>query len=201
MNDTCFDMVLSFHCITQYVFCQVLYKIFVCYNRVMVTAKIITNHIFRHDKKADILHSSGYARAQSGDNIGAASGTSFNVRRGIEEHRKFIKGYRNSKIMNDFYGVERAKYFRANSMDKQKQADNDSSQKNPVNSAMRRAQYKASDSRQRGKYGAMKMPGDSGAPSSSKTPGVGAANAPSGSRGAILPNAKAPQIPTHFGGI
>ena len=83
------------------------------YNRLMINAKlnakILTEHIFKHDKKQDLLHSSGYAQVQNGATMGASSAESFTERQKIDENRRFVKGYRNSRIMNEFYGVHRAR--------------------------------------------------------------------------------------------
>lgn len=51
------------------------------------------------DKKEDIFHSSAYAKAQSGGNIGAASSESYNVRVNIGQNRTKIKGYGDSELM------------------------------------------------------------------------------------------------------
>ena len=51
------------------------------------------------DKKEDIFHSSGYAKAQNGSNIGAASVEPYKVRVNIGQHRRIVKGYRDSEIM------------------------------------------------------------------------------------------------------
>ena len=47
----------------------------------------------------DVLHSSAYAGAQNGESFGAASAESFRQRQSIEEQRKFVRGYRNSRII------------------------------------------------------------------------------------------------------
>ena len=69
----------------------------------------LLKYVMRHDDRSDMMHSSGYAKAQNGSSFGAAGGTSFSERKNIEERRKYVQGYRNSKIMNSFYGVERAR--------------------------------------------------------------------------------------------
>ena len=49
-------------------------------------------------KKADVVHSSGYAKAQNAGGIGAAGTSSFEQRMKIEGNRAKIKGYRDSAI-------------------------------------------------------------------------------------------------------
>lgn len=48
--------------------------------------------------KKDFLHTSIYAKAQSGSGIGAASTESFEKRKKIEKNRETIRGYRDSLI-------------------------------------------------------------------------------------------------------
>ena len=84
----------------------------VWYNMVMVTNPLI-HRVMKVKNKAKVFHSSGYARAQSGENFGAAGGMgeSFKVRQTIEEKRKFVRGYNNAKIMNEAYAFERARSY------------------------------------------------------------------------------------------
>lgn len=66
----------------------------------------------RGEKRAeDVLHSSGFARVQNGDNIGTASGESFDERRAIDEHRRFVKGYQNARLVRGAYTAERARTY------------------------------------------------------------------------------------------
>ena len=51
------------------------------------------------DKKEDIFHSSGYAKAQSGSSIGAASSESYQVRVNLSQRRRTVQGYNRSEIM------------------------------------------------------------------------------------------------------
>lgn len=51
------------------------------------------------DKKEDVFHSSGYAKAQNGGNIGAASSESYAVRVNVNQHRQVVRGYRDSELM------------------------------------------------------------------------------------------------------
>lgn len=51
------------------------------------------------DNKGDFLHSSGYAKAQNGSSMGAASTQSFEDRMKMEKNRRKIRGYNDSRIM------------------------------------------------------------------------------------------------------
>lgn len=51
------------------------------------------------DDKQDVFHSSEYARAQSGDTMGASSTESFQVRVNINQNRTRIRGYNDSRIV------------------------------------------------------------------------------------------------------
>ena len=75
--------------------------------------KIAIDYAMKHVDKGEVFHSSGYAQAQSGGNMGTAAGAdaSFAARQALEQQRKYIQGYRNSRIMNSFYGVQRAKNY------------------------------------------------------------------------------------------
>ena len=64
-------------------------------------------------KVEDAMHSSGYAVAQNGGNFGAVDTTTFAERKKIEEQRKFIQGYRNSKIATGIKGMPKAKTYTA----------------------------------------------------------------------------------------
>ena len=69
-------------------------------------------YVMKDDKKSEILHSSVYAQAQSGENIGAAAGgIDVAKRNALEKQRKFVKGYRDSSLMQGVRGVEHAKKF------------------------------------------------------------------------------------------
>ena len=83
-----------------------------CYN-ISMREKIAIDYAMKHVDKGEVIHSSGYAQAQSGGNVGAAAGAnaSFAARQALEQQRKYIQGYRNSRIMNSFYGVQRAKTY------------------------------------------------------------------------------------------
>lgn len=47
---------------------------------------------------ADVVHSTGYAQAQNGGNIGAIGGGSFESRQNIESDRKMVQAYRNARV-------------------------------------------------------------------------------------------------------
>ena len=53
------------------------------------------------DEKKDVFHSSAYAKAQSGETIGAASTESYQVRVNVNQNRQMVRGYRDSQIMTD----------------------------------------------------------------------------------------------------
>jgi hypothetical protein len=64
------------------------------------------------EKSEDILHSSAYAKAQNSGNMGATSVESFKARMMMEQNRKNIRGYGNSRIANSAIGnAPRAKTF------------------------------------------------------------------------------------------
>ncbi|MDO4759263.1 MAG: hypothetical protein Q4A30_00550 [Candidatus Saccharibacteria bacterium] len=66
----------------------------------------------KDETREEIFHSSGYARAQSGGAMGAAGdGMTLELRKQIDERRKYIKKYNNARIMQGAYGVERAKTY------------------------------------------------------------------------------------------
>lgn len=54
-------------------------------------------------KSSDVIHTSGYARAQNGDNIGAGSTQSFAERQAIEDRRQYIRSYRDSQLAANPY--------------------------------------------------------------------------------------------------
>lgn len=59
----------------------------------------------------DTLHTSAYAGVQNAGNFGAASTESFAMRRSIDERRKFVRGYHNSKIISGSVMTPRAKTY------------------------------------------------------------------------------------------
>lgn len=65
----------------------------------------------KNTKKADFLHSSGYAKAQNGNKIGASDQASFEARQAIENHRKYVRKYHNSKLLQGVRGFEKAKTY------------------------------------------------------------------------------------------
>lgn len=52
----------------------------------------------RGETRADYLHSSGYAKAQSGSKIGVSSLQSFKDRQILEGNRRYVRSYRESKM-------------------------------------------------------------------------------------------------------
>lgn len=60
----------------------------------------------------EILHSSVYAKAQNPDTMGATSTESFAARMKMENHRQNIRGYKDSRVVNDAKaGLPRAKTY------------------------------------------------------------------------------------------
>lgn len=68
------------------------------YNWFMKNTNLAAEFAIKHDDREDFKHSSGYAKAQSGDNFGAESVVSFETRKAINESRKYVQGYKKSKI-------------------------------------------------------------------------------------------------------
>lgn len=59
----------------------------------------------------EVLHSSGYAKAQNKKSFGATSTETFSERQRIEEQRKFVRGYRNSHLAAGATSTYRAKAY------------------------------------------------------------------------------------------
>lgn len=157
--------------------------------------KALLKYVMKNDKKQDIFHSSGYAKSQSGANFGAAGADSFEERKNIEEQRKFIRGYRNSKIVNSFYGVKRAQGATTwnNKRNETEQASN------PMDVAIERAKFSASKeqgSSFTSNWGSSQM----GTPGTSwqRSQNIGRQSGPAKP---ILAQAKAPKIPNRRSGI
>lgn len=55
------------------------------------------------EKNEDVIHSSAYAKVQNDGNMGVASTRSFAERQAIGENRTMVKGYRDSKVVNDAF--------------------------------------------------------------------------------------------------
>ena len=51
------------------------------------------------EKKEDVLHTSAYAKVQNGTGFGASSSQSFEDRQKIEANRQIVRGYNDSKLM------------------------------------------------------------------------------------------------------
>ena len=64
----------------------------------MKISKLVTDYAVKHTDRAEFKHSSGYAKAQSGENFGAASVASFEARKALNDQRKYIHGYKSSAI-------------------------------------------------------------------------------------------------------
>ena len=59
-------------------------------------------------KTSDVMHSSGYAQVSNRGNFGVADSTSFAERRRIEQNRKLVQAYKNSRIASDIKIMPRA---------------------------------------------------------------------------------------------
>ncbi len=64
----------------------------------MKSGNPLLKYMMKNEAKSEVFHSSGYARAQNGGNMGATTAESFSQRQSIEERRKFIQGFRNARI-------------------------------------------------------------------------------------------------------
>lgn len=56
------------------------------------------------EKTEDVVHSSAYAQAQNAKGIGSASTESFSQRFRLEKNRSMVRGYSDSKIVNEAKG-------------------------------------------------------------------------------------------------
>jgi hypothetical protein len=61
--------------------------------------------------KADVMHSSGYAQAQNAGSFGATCSSSFMQRRDVDQQRKFVQKYRNTRTIGGAQGGLRAKTY------------------------------------------------------------------------------------------
>ena len=140
--------------------------------------KLAADYAVKHQDRSDFMHSSGYAKAQNPESFGAAGAASFEARKALNDARKFVKGYKSSKIGAVRYSGAPAKEYK-------KEEDNfrrteDRFQREEDKFRVKRAAHEQS------------------------TQGVGGMQAQAGSAGkpqVILGNAKAPQVPTRRGGI
>ena len=74
--------------------------------------KLVREFAMKNDKKDEFFHSSSYGSAQNSGNIGTASvGMTMEERKAIEEKRKFVQKYNNSKIFESTLGLRHAKKF------------------------------------------------------------------------------------------
>ena len=58
----------------------------------------------------DVLHSSGFAQVQN-SGFGVTSGESFDERRAVDEHRRYVRGYQNARLVRSAYTGERARTY------------------------------------------------------------------------------------------
>ena len=74
--------------------------------------KLAREFAMKNDKKDEFFHSSAYGSSQNEGNIGTAStGLTMEERKAIEEQRKFVKKYNNSKIFESTFNLRHAKKF------------------------------------------------------------------------------------------
>ena len=100
--------------------------------------KLVRNWQTRNDRAEDILHSSGFAQTQSGSGVGAAGGKTFAERQAVEQRRKMVQGYKNSRIVNTPYNRERARTYTPKA--RRFGADYEQAEKNPMDKVVERAQ-------------------------------------------------------------
>lgn len=79
----------------------------------MKSGNPLLKYMMKNGSKSEIFHSSGYARTQSGGNMGVGTAESFTQRQSIEERRKFVQGFRNARIAQSRNLSLRAKTFEA----------------------------------------------------------------------------------------
>lgn len=131
--------------------------------------KLLLKYAMKNDKKEEIFHSSGYARAQAGDNFGAAGGETFDARRDIETDRKYIQGYKNSRITNEYRSLQRAKSMAGAAVSSINNSDGGRGTANPMDTAISRAKQTSSEPRGFGIRGT-RAGGASSAPRAPKIP-------------------------------
>ncbi|MBR2589096.1 hypothetical protein IKE84_02040 [Candidatus Saccharibacteria bacterium] len=162
--------------------------------------KLLLKYAMKNDKKEDIFHSSGYAKSQSGSNFGAAggSGETFSARRDIDAERKFIQGYKNSRITNEYLGVQRAKKLAGTAIARVNSRNN-SETANPMDIAMTRAKEASSGSMGKPSAGLRARIGN--AQTGNAHMGASQSSPNLGVRRPTLGTAKAPSIPSRRSGI
>lgn len=78
--------------------------------RIMTAKSDLLKRLMRL-KTSEAIHSSGYAIVQNGGKFGSTSSFSYAERQRMEEKRRFVQAYRNSRIANGINGMPRAKSF------------------------------------------------------------------------------------------
>jgi hypothetical protein len=74
--------------------------------------KLAREFSVKHSNEAEVFHSSSFGQVQSGENIGtAAVAMTMDNRKSIEEQRKYVRKYNNSKIVNSTYGLRHAETY------------------------------------------------------------------------------------------
>lgn len=136
--------------------------------------KLLLKYAMKDDKKEEIFHSSGYARAQAGANFGAAGGggETFSARKNIDADRKYIQGYKNSRITNEYRSLERAKAMASSAVSSINSHTDSRGATNPMDTAMARAKQTASEPRGFGIRGIGAGGGVAGATSTPRAPKI-----------------------------
>ena len=140
--------------------------------------KLAADYAVKHQDRSDFMHSSGYAKAQNPESFGAAGAASFEARKALNDARKFVKGYKSSKIGAVRYSGAVAKEYH-------REDDN-----------FRRTKDRFQ--REEDKFRVERVAHEQG------IQGAGGAQAQTNTAGkpqVMLGNAKAPQVPTRRSGI
>ena len=75
-------------------------------------ADIRAKYGMKNTEKSDFFHTSVYAKAQDNSDIGAASDpASFATRQALDEQRKYIQKYRNSRLIQGLRAYDRVKSY------------------------------------------------------------------------------------------
>ena len=61
----------------------------------------LNKYVHRGRTTKDIVHTSGYAKVAASGTFGSSSRESFSERRAVDQNRKIVRGYRNSRILGE----------------------------------------------------------------------------------------------------
>ena len=135
-------------------------------------------HRLMKDDKKDVIHSSAYARAQSGGGMGVDSVESFAARRAVDAKREAVRRYNESKIV----GEAGVRAIRTGSI----KTDNNTE----VESGRNFGRVSASDKDREGAVGARSAEGAVGIKGAKKTTGERRFVEPSSNRSSAGPPAR-----------